>query len=390
MSPGRRFLFYTNECVGLGHLRRTISLAQAVSALDLHASALIVTGSPLSPEERLAPGVDTVKLPQLGRDGDGRHHPHRLRGALDPVQRVRAELARSTAESFEPDVVVVDKAPLGLSGELVSTLEALRGSDARVVLGLRDIEDAPANVQRAWDVSLQRAITRFYDLVLVYGPSWTPDALDVLAWDEIELPVEHVGYVGRVSSSPPPLDLPPEYLLVTVGGGADGFAVAACALEAVARDPLPYPTLVVAGPLMPEADVELLRSLADGVAARVEEFRHDMDAVIAGARAVVSMAGYNTVAEVLRAGRPVLLVPRARPSGEQLVRAVVLEEERVAAVLRPEELEPGRMRKAIERLLEAPQPGVDPLLYDGTARAAAILMRLARSRRAATSVAVAG
>ena len=50
-----RYLFYTNECVGLGHLRRTVSLAHGVCELDPAASSLIITGAALAPEQRLPP-----------------------------------------------------------------------------------------------------------------------------------------------------------------------------------------------------------------------------------------------------------------------------------------------------------------------------------------------
>src|SRR6185312_2157862 len=115
-----------------------------------------------------------------------------------------------------------------------------------------------------------------------------------------------VGYVGRPAESGPVRAMPGDYLLVTAGGGADGCPLLSTVLESLALRPLGLPALLVAGPLMPEADVARLRRLAAGVDARVALFRPDMDAVIAGARAVVSMAGYNTVAELLRARRPAL------------------------------------------------------------------------------------
>src|SRR5215210_8691776 len=147
MRRSRRFLFYTNECVGLGHLRRTVSLAQAVCELDPAATSLIITGAPVAPDQRLPPGVDTVKLPQLGRDGDGVHRSHRLDIGLARARSLRARLALAAAEGFQPDVAIVDKTPCGLGDELVPTLEALHRTSCRIVLGLRDIEDGPEGVR---------------------------------------------------------------------------------------------------------------------------------------------------------------------------------------------------------------------------------------------------
>jgi predicted glycosyltransferase len=107
-----------------------------------------------------------------------------------------------------------------------------------------------------------------------------------------------------------------------------------------------------------------------------------MDAVISRARAVVSMAGYNTVSELLRSRRPALLVPRDRPSAEQLVRARLVEADGQAAVLAPELLSPGSMRQALDELLRAPQPQVDDSVHRGAAAAAGLLRELALRPRA--------
>jgi predicted glycosyltransferase len=44
-GDGMHALFITNECAGLGHLRRTINLARPVTESDPKATPLIVTGS---------------------------------------------------------------------------------------------------------------------------------------------------------------------------------------------------------------------------------------------------------------------------------------------------------------------------------------------------------
>jgi predicted glycosyltransferase len=391
VKRSRRYLFYTNECVGLGHLRRTMSLAQAVCDLDPAATALIITGAPVAPDQRLPARVDTVKLPELGRDGNGAHRPQRLELDLERVRSLRARLALAAADEFRPDVAIVDKTPRGLGDELVPTLEALRETSCRIVLGLRDVEDGAEAVRRQWDEPVRDALARYYDAVLVYGPDWAPDALDALGWADLPLPVHHVGYVGRPSAATPAGDLPEHYVLVTAGGGADGYRLLATSLEAIALQPLGRTTLLVTGPLMPAADVERLRARAAGLDARVDEFRSDMDAVIARAGAVVSMAGYNTVAELLRARRPALLVPRDRPSQEQLVRAQLVAGAGLAAVLPPAELTAKRLRRALDELLVAAPPEVDESLHLGAARAAVLLSELAlRPRQAERLAAAAG
>ncbi len=376
MTDERRYLFFTNECVGLGHLRRALSLADALAEADPAATSLVVSGAPVAPGS-LPARTDIVSLPQLARDEAGRRHARHLGIEVERTHSVRAQLARAAAVTFEPDVAVVDKTPLGLGDELLPALDALREAGSRIVLGLRDIDDTPAGVRRRWALrGTREAIREYYDGILVYGPEDSPDALDCLDWVDLGVPVHHVGYVGRRLPDRAPGDLPPRYLLATPGGGVDGFELLAAFLDAIRLRPLPLPALVVTGPLMPRAEAEQLRARAEGLDVLVAGFRGDMDAVIGGATAVVSMAGYNTVSELLRAGKPALLVPRTRPSQEQLVRAELLAATGAVSVIRPEELTPFALREALDRLLAAPPPRIDLSAYDGAARAAEILAGL--------------
>ena len=53
----------------------------------------------------------------------------------------------------------------------------------------------------------------------------------------------------------------------------------------------------------------------------VIEFDNRMEELIAGAKAVVAMGGYNTYCEILSFDKPALIVPRVKPREEQLIRA---------------------------------------------------------------------
>jgi predicted glycosyltransferase len=377
-SATPRFLFYSNECVGLGHLRRCLRLARGLTEANPDSSALIVTGSPAATSYSLPPRVDLVKLPALARDEDGNHLPERLAVDVDVVSRVRSRLAVTVASEFDPTVAVIDKTPLGLRGELVPVLELLETRSCRLVLGLRDVEDAGESLRRRWaQAGIREALERWYDAILVYGPRTSVDALDCLGWHDLRIPVHHVGYVGQRMADRGPSDLPPDYLLATAGGGVDGYPLLSRFVEALHLRPLPCPAVVVAGPLMPAPQLSRLRERAGGLDVRVEQFREDMDSVIVGARAVVSMAGYNTVSELLIAGKAGLIVPGLRPSREQKLRAEMLGVSGMVHVLDPETLDPASMRAALDRLLESPPPRVELGHYHGAARATAIVTELA-------------
>jgi predicted glycosyltransferase len=398
VSPARapaarapRFLFCTNECVGLGHMRRTLTLARAVTERDPSANALVITGAPIAPGLQLPAGVDTVKLPMLARDPVHGLGGRTLAMESGDLHELRASLALAAATAFAPDVAVIDKLPLGLGGELAPTLRALRAARTRIVLGLRDVEEDPIEVRRRWRaMDAREALERYYDAVLVYGPpGGGTDAMSCVGWTDAPAPVHHVGYIGAPLPDDPPADLPRDYVLATVGGGADGFPVLATVIDAVRERPLGAPVVVVTGPLMDAGEVRVLRARAEGLPVQIFEARPDMDAVVAAARGVVAMAGYNTVAEITRAGHPAVLVPRVGPSSEQLIRARVLAASGSFAMVHPDELSPARMARELAAMLERPRPPYDPAEHRGAAVAAEILAELAAEPRPETAPALA-
>jgi predicted glycosyltransferase len=179
-----------------------------------------------------------------------------------------------------------------------------------------------------------------------------------------------------------PDDLPAGYVLATAGGGHDGIEMLETFAAALRRRPLPCRAVIVAGPLMQPAEVARLRELTAGLDAEVHPFRTDMDRVIAGAGAVVSMAGYNTVAGLMRARKPALLVPRVRPSEEQLVRASELARQGLQEMLHPDALTADAMAGALHRLLARTQPAASVRDHRGSERAAEILWELATAGEA--------
>ncbi len=383
-SDGLRALFITNECAGLGHLRRTINLARAVTENDPDATALIVTGSAALGSFELPERVDTVKLPVFRREADGTLYAATLGVDMPMIESMRSEILRSAAATFDPDVVVVDKTPLGLRDELVPMLEHLRARGrSRIVLGLRNVEDDPARVRAAWsEANTLSAVARYYDCAVVYGPeNTTNDALSCLDGIEMPVPVTHVGFVGNSPATTPPDDLPSGYLLVTVGGGSDGHDMIDAVLDAELHAPLPFPIVLITGPLMSASAVSRLASRCDGDHIRLFEFRHDMANVLAGARGVVTMGGYNTISEVLQTGVPALVIPRVRPSEEQLIRANDLVALGLADMLHPDSIMPERTWNAVQQMVARPRRPIDRADYRGAERTADLLVGLANEPR---------
>jgi predicted glycosyltransferase len=88
---------------------------------------------------------------------------------------------------------------------------------------------------------------------------------------------------------------------------------------------------------------------------RYLDFVDDMAAHIGAADVIVAMGGYNSVCELLAAGRPALVVPRVSPRREQLIRAEALSARGMLHMVHPDEATPERLRAEIERLLARPE-----------------------------------
>jgi predicted glycosyltransferase len=108
--------------------------------------------------------------------------------------------------------------------------------------------------------------------------------------------------------------------------------------------------LVITGPCMPPAQRDGLRAAAARLPhMHVTGFVPDPQWLLASAARVVTMGGYNTICEVLGAGKPALVVPRERPRVEQLLRVERLAERGVVEVLRERALSPAAIGDWLSR-----------------------------------------
>ena len=378
-----KVLLYSHDTFGLGNIRRTLLLAEELRNQYEGAAILIVTGSPMIQAFRIPDGIDYVKLPCLDRTDSERYEPRFLQQCADEVKRTRSAILRNTVLGFDPDLIIVDKRAGGVDGELLPTLRALRESDsvAKLVLGMRDILDAPERTRaNLKDNGSFEIIEEFYDEVWIYGSRCIFDAVKEYDFPDSVARITHFcGYLKRPTAQPAHDDGPPQ-ILVTTGGGGDGLVLIRTYLEGLAELPrsTALRTTVVFGPQMSVADREGLLNefgyLADVV---FMDFEADLAKRYAAADVVVSLAGYNTVCELLSFAHRAILVPRAEPVQEQLIRARLLAARGYFDLIEPVDLKPNIL---IARVLSALKPTptvVPPLDLDGlprvTQRTAALL-----------------
>lgn len=356
-----RIYLYSHDGEGLGHFRRNLRIAEAATAQLPGCSALLLTGSVSPGLFKLPPRCDFVKIPTLQKGAD-REYTSPMGAEHDRSSaQLRQMLLRTAIRTAPPDVLVVDKHPGGFRGELLPALKWLqRHSPAtQVVLGLRDVIDAPEQVRSDWEKSGSGEIVRrFYCRVWIYGdPRLGPVAEPWSFAPEVTRIAHQCGFI-TLQSPPRPLRLPGSPALVaTVGGGNDGRPVLEAAVRAAAALRHKYPKLslrLFSGPLMSSDDYRELRRVTEPYSrfVRLERFSERMPRYMAAADAVIAMAGYNTALECASFGCPLVLVPREAPRQEQLIRATSFEQAGLAAMVRIGELEGPKLADVLEQLLD--------------------------------------
>ena len=164
-------------------------------------------------------------------------------------------------------------------------------------------------------------------------------------------------------------------MLVTGGGGGDAYPLARAFLDAfpLIRKVTSLRALMMMGPNMPSEQREALAAQAVGypVEIRCEDATHWFQ----HASAALTMAGYNSLCEVLRWQKRALVVPRSGPSAEQRMRAQIFAKRRLIRVVEPEFLSPEAIAQELTELIcdDIPCAPEMPRL-DGAEHAAAAIV----------------
>ena len=308
-----RYLFSSHDGFGVGHVRRNTLIARAVLSRDPAAEIGIITGLVVRPSWLGDPRMHVIHIPGLVKDS-GRAYCNESFTFEEALER-RGPVFQETVRSFAPDVVVVDRHPYGIGGELREGLEQAAMLGSALVLGLRDILDEPDRVAREMAGAQWAGVADVYDEVLVYGERHLCD-------HEAEYGLAVTPrYCGWIADTSPPRRRDPALLVVTGGGGGDGAEVFTLGAQLAGLMPR-MRTVLVAGPY---ATHQSLASLAPDPSTR-GRLRWCATSRVRGAvrqsgSDVVQMAGYNSTFEALAAGVRPVLVPRRSPRREQAIRA---------------------------------------------------------------------
>jgi predicted glycosyltransferase len=329
--------FYVQHLLGIGHLKRAATLAQAMRAAGFEVT-LASGGEPVA-------GIPVLQLPPAKSDASFKTLYDEHGKPVDDAWKARR--TRVLVQAFEkskPDVLLVELFPFGrrqMRFELLPLLEAARQTNPRplVVCSVRDLlQPNPARE----DEALER-FERYYDKLLVHGdPRLAPFERSFGSAARLAGELHYTGYVVE---DMPTGDAGKDEVLVSAGGGAVGRRLLETAIEARPLTALRGRTWrILAG--VNAAEIETLK--APGLI--VERARPDFTVRLRNCVLSVSQAGYNTVMETLQARARGVLVPYAAGvESEQTLRAKLLAGKGLVEMVEESALSAASLAAAIDR-----------------------------------------
>lgn len=396
---GLRIAIYSQDGYGLGHMKRTCSIAWEIYRLRSEVSILTFSDSQLGQFFPISPHHDYVKLPSIAKSAPGRWQATHLRMSFPEILKLRQQLIYNVLLNYAPDILLVDHMPHGAMGELLPALEGLEKSGIRtqVVLGLRDILDSPEVTTSRWRVEgAYAALERFYARILVFGMQDVYDVAEKYQFPEEDArKVFYCGYVTNLDNERNTHRIRAQYLsgrdpdtrllVVMAGGGADAYPMMSTLIEALPKvlKEQPCVLVVITGPFMPAELIAELERRAAGLPIYMLESIDDSLSHISAADLVIAMAGYNSSVEILRVKTPAILIPRAGPSAEQRTRARLFSAKRWVDMIDPDELTPQVLAQSILDRLRHPSEGKPSFLpnLNGAAVAAKLTLAVLASKK---------
>jgi len=388
-----RVFVYVQHLLGIGHLKRAATLAQAM-ALEGLAVTLASGGLPVPgiASDMARCGVRLVQLPPASAadldfkvllDGNGREIDEQWK-------RARSDALLAAWRAADPHVLVLELFPFGrrqMRFELLPLLDAAAGAARRpaIVCSVRDVLGGQRSPQRQQETL--GLVERCFDHVLVHSdPAVIGFERTFALAGRLASKIRYTGYVVDVPArGVPQSSAGMGEVIVSAGGGAVGAELLETAILARPLTALRSRTWrVLAGSNLQEASFSALARLAGETGEGhvvVERARRDFTALLANCELSVSQAGYNTLIEVVQARARAVVVPFAGGhETEQTLRARCFAERGLLEFVEESALGPQTLAAAIDRAARKPRPAGGAVDLDGARCSAALIAGWAAER----------
>ena len=351
----KKVVFYCQHLLGIGHVTRSLSI---VNELARDFAVTYVQGGPEVPLKPV-PAVRLLQLaPLLMREHDSSLYDPAEKESVADIFAARATaLSQLAQEKF--DAVVIELFPFGrkkFGPEVLAFIAALKETNPSVLVitSVRDIlvEKSDSSTRNQKIVNL---VKEHFHAVWVHADSRLIRFGDTFPL-ESEI-AEKIVYTGFVAEPPRAASgVRSKKILLSLGGGSVGEELYRAAALVVPLFP-EFEFQFVLGPYTDPNLAKELNGLGDLV--QVSGLLTNFEEVLSTSALSISMAGYNTVMNLLNTKTPALVLAYGA-NHEQNMRARLLEQRDYLKVIAPEDLVPARLEAMIRERLNADYPKEAP------------------------------
>jgi len=354
-----RVLQYCQHVLGIGHFVRSLEIARA---LHPHMVVFVEGGNPVQGVS-YPNNVEIIRLPPLEMDTEFRGFTVRD-DELPAIQEHRKKALLDICRSFRPDVFLIELFPFGRKKfrfELIPAIEFFRATspDTLIVCSMRDILVEKENQQK-YEARVLEVLNKYFDLLLVHSDPRLIKLDDTFSRvKDIAVPLEYTGFVvrkpGGVKGRRKTRRAVGRNLVRIVasnGGGRVGGEVLEMVVRAMDRLGKGYHLDLFPGPFMEREEKKKLLELAKNrPTVSIHKFSKNFVDELRNADISISMAGYNTMMDLVASGTPGLVLPFGQ-NREQMLRAQKFAERGVVRILKS--LDPDTIATEIQNMVNNP------------------------------------
>jgi len=352
-----RIMFYVQYLLGIGHVRRSSLIVQALCEQGAHVD-VIFGGMPvpsMSFGDATMHQLMAVKSADSGFSGlvKADNTP-----VSDDDKNERTQALLTLCDTLQPDLIVTETYPFGrrqMRFELLPLLDWAKSQSNPPILvsSIRDILQRRSAVREQEYVNL---VKTYYQHVLVHGDEHFYPLEK--SFPVAGLIADKVSYSGYVCPTLSDADEAPQKtrdtIVVSVGGGSIGkdilVAVMALYNSGFAAD---KKWLLITGPNMDSADKAYFKAQQQANL-QVVDLADDFLKALSNAYVSISRAGYNTVMDLLLTAVPAVVIPfEGEGETEQLARSEVLAQAKVLQFVKNSELSIDTLKTAINNALDS-------------------------------------
>ena len=376
-----RVFLYVQHLLGIGHLKRAVTLAQALAGGGFDVT--VASGGFEVPVVETQ-GLRFIQLPPVSTaDLSFRSLLDRAGNPVDERwKQARCQALLAAYRDCDRQVLLIELFPFGrrqMRFELMPLLKAATAAQPRplVASSVRDIGGGGQRDPRRLQETVA-LVQRYFDLVLVHGdPTLIAFERTFPPAAQIADRIFHTGYV--VSRTPRrEAAAGAGEVIVSAGGGAVGRELLVAALHARPLTGLrDRRWRIIVGISAPASDAAMIEALGQDMGdgrVVVERMRNDFTTLLRNCAVSVSQAGYNTIMEILDNEARAVVVPFAGGAEtEQGLRAAALAQRGHLQLVTESALTPQTLAAAIDRAAFGPPPSPARIDLDGAAASARIL-----------------